>query len=334
MNAQPQRQRPAFDYLDGGPPPDNTVTELMQGLSARHKRVSPKYFYDAHGSALFEKITEQPEYYPTRTERSILKRHCTDIAGQVGRQRLLLEPGAGSCEKVRLLLEALQPAAYVPMDISGDFLCQSAQRLKEEYPWLPVTALRTDFTHMPALPETLPDAPRCLFYPGSTLGNFTPAEARRFLMHAARLTAPDGQLLLGIDLHKDPEILHAAYNDAAGVTAAFNLNLLNHLNHLLHANFEPGAFRHVAGYHQGRRRIEMYLESRHAQQVRCGDTAVRFRRGERILTEYSCKYTRQSFGRLARQAGLRITGYWQDDAGLFAVFALQAGPQRHGNPAH
>lgn len=322
MTAQPQLQAPAFDYIDSGPPPDNSVAELMAGLTSPRKRVSPKYFYDERGSELFEQITAQPEYYPTRTERSILHRYCGDIAKRLGHRQLLLEPGAGSCEKVRLLLDSLQPAAYVPMDISGDFLCQSAQRLTEEYPWLPVTALRADFTRMPALPEALPKAPRCLFYPGSTLGNFTPAEARDFLVHAARLTGPGGQLLLGIDLHKDHDVLHAAYNDAAGVTAAFNLNLLNHLNRLLDGEFDPGAFRHVAGYHRGRRRIEMYLESRHAQRVRCGGRTVQFRRGERILTEYSCKYTRHSFTRLAREAGLAVTGHWQDDAGLFAVFAL------------
>lgn len=318
----PRQSRPAFAYIDSGPVTQDSTAELLAGLRGAPRRISSKYFYDERGSQLFEQITRQPEYYPTRTEHTILQQHAADIARVLGTQRVLLEPGAGSCKKVRLLLEALQPAAYVPLDISGDFLCQAAARLAEEYPWLGITALRADFTRLPTLPESLPAAPRCLFYPGSTLGNFTRTEARHFLCHAARLIGADGQLLLGIDLHKDHRQLDAAYNDAAGMTAAFNLNVLAHVNVLLEADFDPTAFRHIARYHRGYRRVEMYLESRRPQRVRCAGEIVRLRRGERILTEYSCKYTRQGFHRLAWSAGLGTTGYWQDKDGLFAVFAL------------
>ena len=318
----PQHLQPAFHYIDSGPVIQDSTTELLAGLQGKPRRINPKYFYDERGSQLFEQITQQPEYYPTRTEHAILQRHAHDIAQVLGTGQVLLEPGAGNCEKVRLLLEALQPVAYVPVDISGDFLCQAAARLADEYPWLGITALRADFTHLPSLPDDLPAAPRCLFYPGSTLGNFTRPEARAFLHHAARLVGANGRLLLGVDLHKDHRQLDAAYNDAAGVTAAFNLNVLSHLNQLLEADFDPAGFRHLAGYHRGYRRIEMYLQSRYAQRVRCAGEIVRLRRGERILTEYSCKYTHGGFERLARDAGLRISGYWQDSEGLFAVFAL------------
>lgn len=310
------------DFINLSSAPGDTATEILAGLNATPRYINPKFFYDSRGSALFERITALPEYYPTRTERGILKAFAGQIARAVGTHRVVIEPGAGSCEKVRLLLDALQPAAYVPTDIAGDFLQDAAEKLRSEFPWLPVTAIQADFTALAAMPQSLPPGPRCLFYPGSTLGNFERHDAEAFLRQVATLLGEDGTLLIGIDLHKDTATLEAAYNDAAGITAAFNLNILNHLNRLLPADFDPDQFRHVACYNQTAQRIEMYLESLTAQQVQCADRSLTLAAGERLLTEYSCKYSREGFARLAASAGLAVRHCWQDPAGLFAVFCL------------
>ncbi|MBZ2188354.1 L-histidine N(alpha)-methyltransferase [Alcanivorax sp. JB21] len=310
------------DFVDLSTASGDTTAEILAGLNATPRCINPKFFYDSHGSALFERITALPEYYPTRTERGILKAFSRQIAQATGTRRVLIEPGAGSCEKVRLLLPTMQPAAYVPTDIAGDFLHASAEKLRSEFPWLPVTAIQADFTALTAMPESLPAGPRCLFYPGSTLGNFQRDEAQAFLCQAATLIGAGGTLLIGIDLHKETATLEAAYNDSAGITADFNLNILRHLNQLLPANFDLRAFRHVAHYNEAEKRIEMHLESRKAQQVDCADITITLDAGERLLTEYSCKYTRDDFALLADAAGLTVRHCWQDPAGMFAVFCL------------
>lgn len=314
-----------FHYQDLGPASSNSRDEILAGLRETRKRISPKYFYDDTGSMLFEEITRQPEYYPTRTERRILSDHAVDMATAIGTGTVLMEPGAGSCEKVRLLLDALKPAAYVPIDIAGDFLQRCASGLQREFPWLHIAALRADFAAMPSLPADLPACPRTLFYPGSTLGNFSPLQATGFLTHAKRLVGPGGKLLIGIDLHKDGTILNRAYNDSAGVTARFNRNVLNHLNRILPADFQPSQFSHVAFYNRDCHRIEMHLESRAEQTVTAAGETIHFATGERIHTEISCKYSMESFTALAAAADLNVRDCWRDNDNLFAVFLLSAG---------
>jgi dimethylhistidine N-methyltransferase len=322
--SSPQQQA-RFHYQDLGPASSNSRQEVLAGLRETRKRISPKYFYDDTGSLLFEEITRQPEYYPTRTERRILREHAADMAAAIGTGTVLMEPGAGSCEKVRLLLDALEPAAYVPIDIAGDFLQRSASALQREFPWLRIAALRADFAAMPSLPADLPTSPRTLFYPGSTLGNFSPLQATSFLRHARRLVGADGKLLIGIDLHKDSAILNRAYNDSAGVTARFNLNILHHLNRILPADFQPQQFRHIAFYSDDCQRIEMHLESMTEQTVTAAGESLHFAAGERIHTEISCKYSLASFTALAAAAGLNVLECWRDNDNLFAVFLLSAG---------
>ncbi len=319
------QKQPRFIYQDLGPASSNSRDEILAGLRETRKRISPKYFYDDAGSILFEEITRQPEYYPTRTERRILGEHAADIAAAIGTGTVLMEPGAGSCEKVRLLLDALKPSAYVPIDIAGDFLQRSASGLQRDFPWLRIAALRADFAAMPSLPADLPVGPRTLFYPGSTLGNFSPLQATSFLRHARRLVGAEGKLLIGIDLHKDGAILNRAYNDSAGVTARFNRNVLNHLNRILPADFQPSQFSHVAFYNLECHRVEMHLESKAEQTVIAAKETFRFTAGERIHTEISCKYSQESFTALAAAADLKVSACWRDNENLFAVFLLSAG---------
>lgn len=322
MNSLPL-ERTGFRFVDQSPAPENLIEEVLSGLNQEPPAISPKFFYDAHGSELFEDITRQPEYYLSRTERKILKDNARDIARTCQQGGVLIEPGAGSCEKVRLLLAALRPSAYVPMDISGEFLCESVGMLVEDFPWLHATAVQADFSQVMELPQGLPDGRRVLFYPGSTVGNFTPEAARQFLSHARTLIGDDGGMLIGVDLDKDSSVLNQAYNDSAGVTARFNLNLLSHLNDVVGANFSEDRFRHVSFYNRDRMRIEMHLESVVDQTVQIENEAISFEQGERILTEYSHKYTRERFAQLASQAGLSVTRCWTDEREYFAVFYLQ-----------
>lgn len=314
-------REPGFDNQCPGQRAINE--EILRGLRSRQKYVLPKYFYDTRGSALFEDITRQPEYYPTRVERAILAEQADTIARDCASEAIIIEPGAGSCEKIRLLLPALQPRAYVPMDISAAFLHDAAQRLNRDFPALQVHAVAADIAALPALPDSLPAGPRLLFYPGSSLGNFTREQARAFLATAGDLVGSGGELLIGIDLHKDSATLDAAYNDAAGVTAAFNLNVLDHLRALTGAPFQRDRFRHVAFYNELEQRIEMHLESQTEHSVDIGGETIHFRRGERLLTEYSHKYTVESFTALANNAGLQRMNYWTDSSAYFALFLLQ-----------
>ncbi|MEQ9463039.1 MAG: L-histidine N(alpha)-methyltransferase [Haliea sp.] len=294
----------------------------MAGLQSGQKTINPKYFYDEAGSCLFAQITALPEYYPTRTETAILQSHAEDIAGQVGKQRVVIEPGAGNCEKVRHLIPALQPSCYVPVDISTDFLADAAVALNESFPELRIEPVAADFSRAISLPESVGCQSAVVFYPGSTIGNFEPADAVKFLQRMRSLAGPAGSVLVGVDLHKDDAILTAAYNDRAGVTAAFNRNVLLHLNRLLGADFKPELFRHHAFYDREKRRIEMHLVSELEQTVNCGSTALHFAAGESIHTENSYKYTPQDFSALAAAAGLKLEQSWSDPGELFSVNLL------------
>jgi dimethylhistidine N-methyltransferase len=293
--------------------------ELLAGLESRPRAINPKFFYDERGSELFARICELQEYYPTRTEIDIFQGCSAAIARAVGPDCELIEPGAGSCEKVRYLLEDMQPASYIPIDISGDFLVAAAESLREDFPGLDVRPVVADFSDHFDLPPTRSTGRRVFFYPGSTIGNFEPEAARAFLVRVADLVGPGGALLIGVDLHKPSEVLNAAYNDSQGVTAAFNRNILRHANRLLDAEFEPDRFRHVAFYNEREQRIEMHLESLDTQRVRCNGAVFEFAAGERIHTEYSYKYRVDEFAALAATAGFRLGECWVDANEWFSV---------------
>jgi len=297
--------------------------ELLQGLQQPQKSVNPKYFYDARGSELFDQITRLFEYYPTRTEKQILQRYRSEIADYCGRGSILIEPG-GSSEKVRLLLDALKPAAYVPIDISAEFLYQSAMQLGEEFPWLKIHAVCADFNHDWAVSSALPQSKKVFFYPGSTIGNMDPAAAASFLSTLREKMGRDGGVLIGVDLHKSEQRLNAAYNDSQGITADFNLNILTHINPLLDAEFSRETFSHHAFYNTDEQRIEMHLVSDQKQTVRCNGSAVSFEKGETIHTENSYKYTLEGFAQLAQSADLEVQHSWLDEEKLFSVHYLES----------
>ena len=299
--------------------------DVIAGLSERPKRLLPKYFYDEEGSRLFEEITELPEYYPTRTELAILHVHAADIAQFIPQKTALIEFGSGSTRKVRTLL-AVAPAieAYVPVDISVEMLTQEAARLQHDYPRLRVLPVTADFTQPFSLPSAIVGLSRVGFFPGSTIGNFEPHDASNFLDHARRMLGRRGTLIIGVDLIKDTGVLNAAYDDAAGVTAKFNLNLLTRINRELGATFDIDAFSHHAFYNVERRRIEMHLASRKRQKVRVAGRTFDFRLGETIHTENSYKYSVESFSALARGCGWMPAAVWTDARGYFSVHVLAA----------
>jgi dimethylhistidine N-methyltransferase len=298
--------------------------DVIDDLSQQPKRLSPKYFYDATGSELFEQITLLPEYYPTRTELAILRDRGTEISAIVPDGAALVEFGAGATTKVRLLLNECAFSAYVPVDISGDFLKAQADALRKDFPALAVYPVTTDFTAPFALPETIAAMPKVGFFPGSTLGNFEPHEACRFLRSAREILGQGAQLVIGVDLEKAERVLYNAYNDAAGVTARFNLNVLHRINRELGGNFDTSAFTHRAIYNRERHRIEMHLISRKAQTVRVLGRSFSFRAGESIHTESSYKYSLDRFFALARGSGWTPRLSWTDSAGMFSVHALAA----------
>ena len=307
---------------------------MLAGLSAARKSLPPKLFYDAHGAWLFTRICTTPAYYPTRTETGILRRCAREIAQAIGPGATLIEPGAGDMRKVRLLLPAVRPSAYVPVDISIDQLRTEARLLAHEHPWLAITAIAADF-HDPALQPLIAahGGRRVLFFPGSTIGNFEPAQARDFLARARALLGPGGAVLLGVDLQKPAAVLDLAYNDPEGYTARFNLNLLARLNREVGARFDLAAFTHRAGYNEAAQRIEMHLVSRCAQTVEVAGQPIAFGAGETIHTENSYKYTPEGVKRMARAAGFATCRPWTDPAGWFGVFLLGSGTgaSRAGN---
>ena len=294
--------------------------ELLAGLNAPQAWISSKYFYDSLGSQLFEAITHLPEYYPTRTEAAIFSHHIGDIAHAVGTGPNLIDLGAGNCEKAASLFAALKPAQYIAVDISADYLESALTRLRHQFPDIGMTGLGMDMSEGLSLPDSIPGARRLFFYPGSSIGNFTPADAAGFLSDLRRQCQQQSGLLIGVDLIKDKAILDAAYDDALGVTAAFNLNVLRQLNRLIGSDFRPEDWRHIGRYVEAESRIEMHLEARRALTVHWPGAQRAFRAGERIHTENSCKYTRDGFKALLEQAGFARPACWTDERGWFAVY--------------
>ena len=309
----------AMLLTDLRPTPDDILGDVLAGLSRSPRRLPSKYFYDARGSQLFEQITRQPEYYLTRVEIELMERHAEAIAAAVGPRAHVVEYGSGSGRKTRLLLDALHdPVAYTPIEISRTALLASVERLAEEFADIELLPVCADFTQpvpLPA-PERVP-ARTLVFFPGSTLGNFVHDEALALLRSMRKTMGPRGAALVGIDLHKDTAVIEAAYNDAAGVTVAFTLNLLERLNREIGSDFDLGAFEHSAQYDPEHGRIETFLVSRHAQDVHVAGRGFHFAAGEPMQVEYSHKYSDAGFARLVAQADLRVTHAWNDDRDWF-----------------
>jgi L-histidine Nalpha-methyltransferase len=310
-----------FAFYDLAPGEESFRDAVLKGLGRPHKAIPCKFFYDARGSALFEDICRLPEYYPTRTEIAILEENAGEIAAQMGPHCRIIEFGSGASRKARILLQALdRPAAYVPVDISRELLREAAAALAEDFPELPVVAVCADYTGpfpLPPLPG--PSGKRVGFFPGSTIGNFEPEAATRFLANCARILGPGGEMLIGVDLKKDTRILEAAYNDRSGVTAAFNLNLLERINRELDGDLDLDLFEHFAFYNKTEGRVEIYIRSLADQHAAIAGQRIAFAAGELIHTEYSYKYTVPEFRALAAPAGFRPVDTWTDPAELFSV---------------
>lgn len=298
--------------------------ELSAGLLAAQAVTAPKYLYDGLGSKLFEAICELPEYYPTRTEAAIFDAHLYDIARSAGCGNTLIDLGAGNCAKAARLFPLLQPVQYVPVDISVEFLRDAVEHLRQRFPQIQMTGIGMDFSGALELPTPVRREKRLFFYPGSSIGNFTPEEAAAFLGRIRGACHSDGGLLIGVDLVKDKPVLEAAYDDALGVTASFNLNLLLHLNKLLGADFDVRDWRHYACFNEEASRIEMHLEARRQVTVRWPGAQRRFDQGERIHTENSYKYSRQGFLQLLERAGFGPVQSWTDERGWFMVCHARA----------
>jgi len=314
-----------FEYHDLKPAAASFLEDVLAGLSARQKCLPPKYFYDDRGSALFEAICELPEYYPTRTELAMLEAGASEIAARIGPAAAIVEYGSGSGRKTAVLLRAVKPLAYVAIDISGEQLRASIASLAGTFPDVRMIALCADYTHPLPLAklEEIEAKRRVVYFPGSTVGNFTVSEALTFLCNARNVAGPRGVMLVGVDLKKDVATLHAAYNDAAGITASFNLNVLERINRELSADINIGSFSHRAHYDEAAGRIEMHLVSSREQTVTVGGRAFKFRTGESIHTESSYKYSVAEFQALARKAGFIAQHYWVDRNRLFSIHYLE-----------
>lgn len=312
-----------FHFHDLQPTPDDFHMDVIAGLSGETKRLSPKFFYDERGSQLFDAITRLPEYYLTRTEIGLLRRYGEEMARMLGNNGLLFELGSGSGIKIRELLGVLRPRIYAPIDISPAHLRRSAAAIAHEHPKLAVHAICADYSKPLELSDAFDTRRRAAFFPGSSIGNCDHTQARELLRRIAGLLGPDGSLLIGVDLKKSPALLHAAYNDAQGVTAEFNQNLLTRINRELDADFDLAAFRHEAFYNEELGRVEMHLVATTAQRVRIDGRCFEFQAGESIHTENSYKYSVEEFQALAAQAGLASIAVWQDDQALFSVHCLR-----------
>jgi dimethylhistidine N-methyltransferase len=310
-----------FVFCDLAPGEESFREAVLKGFSGSRKSIPCKFLYDARGSALFEEICRLPEYYPTRTEIAILEENGADIADEMGPHSRLIEFGSGGSHKARILLEALdRAAAYVPVDISREHLREAAAGIAADFPLLPVIAVCADYTtafRLPPLPG--PSGKRVGFFPGSTIGNFEPAAAERFLANCAHILGSGGEMLIGVDLKKDPAILNAAYNDSVGVTAAFNLNLLARINRELDGDLDIDRFEHLAFYSATEGRVEIYIRSLADQQARIAGQRFHFAADELIHTEYSYKYAVSEFRALATRAGFRPVDTWTDPADLFSL---------------
>jgi L-histidine N-alpha-methyltransferase len=315
-----------FSFHDLGHAQESFRDALLGGLARPKKAIPCKFLYDERGSALFEEICRLPEYYPTRTETAILADNAPAIAARMGSDCCIIEFGSGASHKARILLDELErPAAYVAVDIAREQLREAAASLAEDFPALSVIAVCADYTRpfrLPPLPART--AKRVGFFPGSTIGNFEPEEAETFLANCRRLLGRDGDMIVGVDLKKDPDLLDAAYNDRAGVTAAFNLNLLERANRELDADLDLDRFEHVAFYSEARGRVEIYIKSLVDQQVRIAGRRISLAAGELIHTEYSYKYSVAEFHRLALRAGFRPVATWTDRGELFSVHYFAA----------
>ena len=298
------------------------AADVVAGLTASPKRLPPKYFYDSVGSELFEQITKLPEYYPTRCELEVLHTHAKDIAGLIPDGAALIEFGSGASTKTRILLRHAKLAAYVPVDISAQFLEAQTDALKREFPQVAMLPVAADFGRPFALPVAARSMPRIGFFPGSTIGNLEPHEAASFLRQAERILGPQSVFIVGVDLVKDEKVLHAAYNDKQGVTAKFNLNLLSRINRELGAKINLACFEHHAFYNRERSRIEMHLASVKRQRLTICGERIEFRAGETIHTENSYKYSIESFRAMARGAGWTPAAVWTDRDNYFSVHAL------------
>jgi len=318
--------RVPFQFYDLHPDTENFRDDVLSGLAQPRKALAPKYFYDARGSELFEAICDSPEYYPTRTELAMMQADSRDMARLLGPDCLLIEYGAGSGRKTRVLIEALAPAAYVAIDISRTALQQCAAELAAAYPKVKVAAVCADYSRPLDLPviESISPRRRVIYFPGSTIGNFTRPDALVFLHQAHALAGRGGAMLAGVDLKKDPARLQAAYNDARGVTAAFNLNLLARINRELDGDFDLDGFVHRAIWNADQSRMEMHLESLRDQQVTVAGQTFHFRAGETLHTENSYKFKLQSFAALAEAAGWTLERTWSSEQPAFAVVLLRA----------
>lgn len=310
-----------LSFVDEAPETESFREAVLDGLRKPRKQVPSKFLYDDRGSKLFDRICEQEEYYPTRTEMGIMRTYAEEMAEAIGPQAQLVEYGSGSSRKIRLLLDHLRDlAAYVPVDISRDHLYDAAEALAHDYPDLPIQPLCADYTtafDLPAPPH--PPARTVGYYPGSTIGNFRPADARAFLARVADVVGPKGGLLIGVDLKKDVDVLEAAYNDAAGVTAAFNKNLLRRMNRELDATFDLDRFEHRSVWNEEAGCVDSVLRSREAQAVMVAGEPVAFEAGETIHTEYSYKYTLDDFAELVDEVGFSVQEVWTDDRSYFSV---------------
>jgi L-histidine Nalpha-methyltransferase len=302
------------------------LADVLAGLSRAQKSIPPKYFYDERGSGLFQQICALPEYYLTRTELAVMQANIAEMAQFVGPDVQLIELGSGSGVKTRTLIERLLPPLYVPIDIDGETLRSASARLAELFPWLNIVGLCADYGRPLQLPQFagLPVRRKAVFFPGSTVGNFTPEEALGFLRQVRRMAGAGGALLIGVDLKKDKATLEAAYDDPAGVTARFNLNLLERINRELGGDFRPERFQHKAFYDPIRGWIEMHLESRYAQVAHVAGRRFDFAVGDTIHTEISCKYSIAEFQELAKKAGFSPQKVWTDAGQLFSVHGMIA----------
>lgn len=310
---------PIIYYYDLHPPASHLEEEIIASLSQPQKQINPKFFYDCHGSELFDAICELPEYYISRTENNLLQSHSSDIANLIDSSALLIELGSGSCQKVRNFLGTLNNTAYMPIDISKNHLWRAVKTLSHDFPTIPIHAVCLDYSHNIEIPYEAPEQKKIFFFPGSSISNFEPESVLNFLTRLATLAKPNGGLLIGVDLQKPAELLHAAYNDSKGVTAAFNKNILQRLNRELNANFELNQFSHHAFYNEKQHRIEMHLVSEKNQDVKIGTHLFHFKKQESIHTENSYKYTIEQFQQIAQQAGFNPQKFWTDKNQLFSI---------------
>ena len=319
--------QPNFEFYDIKPTLTDFRREVITGLHSRPRRIAPKYFYDAEGSRLFDRITQLDAYYPTRTEIGLLKAHGREMGDLVGRGSALIELGSGSDSKIRVVLDALAPAEYLPLDISGTHLRAAALGIARDYPAIQVCATCVDYTRQFELPALAAGIHRVAFYPGSSIGNFEPGQVMELLGWIAQLVGPGGRLLVGVDLKKDEARLNAAYNDPEGITAAFNKNLLVRMQRELGASIELDAFAHRAFYNSDRGRIEMHLVATRMTRIALDGEAFEFAEGDGIHTECSYKYRVEEFAALAVRSGFSSERVWCDDARLFSVHCLRAEPR-------